>query len=377
MEKKLIHILDELISCQSITPDDQGCQDFIAKYLEELGFEITKKKYGDVNNLIAKKGSNKPIIAFAGHTDVVPVGDIKKWTSNPFKLTQDNELLVGRGVADMKGSIASMLIAIESFLENNSSHNGSIVIVLTSDEEGIAINGIKKLIEENELQKLKIDMCLIGEPTSKKNFGDTIKIGRRGSLSAKTKIFGLQGHIAYPKNAVNPIHKIVPAINELSNIKYDNGNKFFPPTSFQISNINSGIGADNVIPGELLLNFNFRYSPEITKDKLISIVETLFDKHELKYEISWHHSGEPYLTTQEKFLNICCESIEEIIDSKPTISTDGGTSDGRFIAKICDQVIEFGLINESIHKVNENTKKIDLILLSKIYEKILSKSLSV
>ncbi|MEC7832585.1 MAG: succinyl-diaminopimelate desuccinylase [Pseudomonadota bacterium] len=376
MQEKIINILEKLVSYQSITPNDEGCQDFIANYLQDLGFGITKKKYDDVDNLIAKKGFGKPIIAFAGHTDVVPAGDVEKWNSNPFKLTKNKGAVVGRGVADMKGSIACMLIAIEHFLDSNPSHNGSIVVVLTSDEEGIAINGIKKLIEENDLQKNEIDMCLIGEPTSKKSFGDTIKIGRRGSLSAKVKVLGLQGHIAYPNNAVNPIHKVIPVINELTNTEYDKGNKFFPPTSFQISNINSGVGVDNVIPGELLLNFNFRYSPEITKNKLMSMVEDLFNKHGLNYDISWHHSGEPYLSSQEKFLDICCDSIKAILKVNPEISTDGGTSDGRFLAKICNQVIEFGLVNESIHKINENTKEQDLVLLSKIYEKILSKSLS-
>tara|TARA_B100000029_G_C17602882_1_gene966367 strand:+ start:658 stop:1788 length:1131 start_codon:yes stop_codon:yes gene_type:complete len=376
MQEKIINILEKLVSYQSITPNDEGCQDFIANYLQGLGFGITKKKYDDVDNLIAKKGFGKPIIAFAGHTDVVPAGDVEKWNSNPFKLTKNKGTVVGRGVADMKGSIACMLIAIEHFLDSNPSHNGSIVVVLTSDEEGIAINGIKKLIEENDLQKNEIDMCLIGEPTSKKSFGDTIKIGRRGSLSAKVKVLGLQGHIAYPKNAVNPIHKVIPIINELTNTEYDKGNKFFPPTSFQISNINSGVGVDNVIPGELLLNFNFRYSPEITNNKLMSMVEDLFNKYGLNYDISWHHSGEPYLSSQEKFLDICCDSIKAILKVNPEISTDGGTSDGRFLAKICNQVIEFGLVNESIHKINENTKEQDLVLLSKIYEKILSKSLS-
>ena len=375
MQEKIINILEKLVSYQSITPNDEGCQDFIANYLQDLGFGITKKKYDDVDNLIAKKGSGKPIIAFAGHTDVVPAGDVEKWNSNPFKLTKNKGTVVGRGVADMKGSIACMLIAIEHFLDSNPSHNGSIVVVLTSDEEGIAINGIKKLIEENDLQKNEIDMCLIGEPTSKKSFGDTIKIGRRGSLSAKVKVLGLQGHIAYPMNAVNPIHKVIPIINELTNTEYDKGNKFFPPTSFQISNINSGVGVDNVIPGELLLNFNFRYSPEITNNKLMSMVEDLFNKYGLNYDISWRHSGEPYLSSQEKFLDICCDSIKAILKVDPEISTDGGTSDGRFLAKICNQVIEFGLVNESIHKINENTKEQDLVLLSKIYEKILSKSL--
>lgn len=373
MEKNLTNILADLIRFESITPNDCGCQSYIGNYLQKLGFSITQKKYGDVDNLIAKRGSSKPVVAFAGHTDVVPAGKISKWSSNPFELTKRGEELVGRGVADMKGSIACMLLAIENFCKKNPEHNGTIIVILTSDEEGPAINGIQKLVQENILQQYEINMCLIGEPTSKDMLGDTIKNGRRGSLSGKVNLHGLQGHVAYPQNSINPIHEVVPIINELINTKYDSGNEFFPPTSFQISNINSGVGADNVIPGELSFNFNFRYSPEITKDQLTKLVEDAFKKTGLRYDVEWNHSGEPYLTTKKELIKVCEESINEVLNFKPKITADGGTSDGRFIAKICDQVVEFGLINKSIHQIDENIKEEDLSILSKIYEKILVK----
>ena len=375
MEKDLINILTKLISFKSITPFDNGCQLYISNYLESLGFTINKKKYGEVDNLIAQRGSAKPVIAFLGHTDVVPVGDITQWNSDPFKLTKNNGRFVARGVADMKGSIACMLLATKNFIKKNPNHDGTIVMIFTSDEEGPAINGIQKLIQNNILQQFGIDMCLVGEPTSKAILGDTIKNGRRGSLSGKILIKGQQGHIAYPQNAINPIHQVSPIINELITKKYDEGNKFFPPTSFQISNMNSGIGADNVIPNELIFKFNFRYSPESTKETLMSSVEKTLTNSGVSYEIKWNHSGDPYLTLKSEFLDICSETIEEILTIKPNISTDGGTSDGRFLAKICDQVIEFGLVNESIHKINENVNEEDLIVLTKIYQKLISRLL--
>ena len=373
MEKDLINILAKLISFKSITPIDDGCQLYIGNYLENLGFTINKKKYGEVDNLIAHRGSTKPVVAFLGHTDVVPVGDIKQWSNDPFKLTKNNGKFIARGVSDMKGSIACMLLAIKNFIKKNPNHKGTIVMILTSDEEGPAINGVQKLIQNNVLQEYGIDMCLIGEPTSRTRLGDTIKNGRRGSLSGKILIKGQQGHIAYPQNAINPIHQVSPIISELITKKYDEGDEFFPPTSFQISNIHSGIGADNVIPNELILKFNFRYSPKSTKEALISSVEQALTDSGVSYEIEWHHSGDPYLTSKRELLDICSETIDEILSIRPNISTDGGTSDGRFLAKICNQVIEFGLLNESIHKINENAKEKDLVVLAEIYERLLSK----
>ena len=373
---EIIEVLSNLIKCKSITPNDDGCQTYIGRYLKQLGFNIYLKKYGDVNNIIAKKGSSGPVIAFVGHTDVVPTGDVKQWSTNPFELTELKGKLYGRGTSDMKGSVACMMLAIKKFLEENSSHDGTIMMILTSDEEGDAINGIQKLVSNNDLKEHNIDMCLIGEPASKNKLGDTIKNGRRGSLSGTIVIKGIQGHIAYPHNAKNPIHLFSPILDKLVNQEYDKGNNYFPPTSFQISNVNSGVGTRNIIPGELTFDFNFRYSPESTKEMLQKNVKDILDSSGVDYGIEWYHSGEPYLTTEKKLLNVCIDSINSVLGIKPSVSTDGGTSDGRFMAKICNEVIEFGLINESIHKINEHTTEQDLDDLINIYKKLLNKVLT-
>ena len=372
---EIIEVLSNLIKCKSITPNDDGCQTYIGEYLKQLGFNIYLKKYGDVSNIIAKKGSSKPVIAFVGHTDVVPTGDVKQWSTNPFELTELKGKLYGRGTSDMKGSVACMMLAITKFLEENSNHDGTIMMILTSDEEGDAVNGIQKLVSNDDLKEHNIDMCLVGEPASKNKLGDTIKNGRRGSLSGTIVIKGIQGHIAYPHNAKNPIHLFSPILDELVNQEYDKGNNYFPPTSFQISNVNSGVGTRNIIPGELTFDFNFRYSPESTKEMLQKNVKDILDNNGVDYGIEWYHSGEPYLTTEKKLLNACIDSIDSVLGIKPSISTDGGTSDGRFMAKICNEVIEFGLINESIHKINEYTTKQDLDSLINIYKKLLKKVL--
>ena len=373
---EVIEVLSNLIKCKSITPNDDGCQTYIGRYLKQLGFNIYLKKYGDVNNIIAKKGSSGPVIAFVGHTDVVPTGDVNQWATNPFELTELKGKLYGRGTSDMKGSVACMMLAIKKFLEENSSHDGTIMMILTSDEEGDAINGIQKLVSNNDLKEHNIDMCLIGEPASKNKLGDTIKNGRRGSLSGTIVIKGIQGHIAYPHNAKNPIHLFSPILDKLVNQEYDRGNDCFPPTSFQISNVNSGVGTTNIIPGELTFDFNFRYSPESTKEMLQKNVKDILDSSGVDYGIEWYHSGEPYLTTEKKLLNVCIDSINSVLGIKPSVSTDGGTSDGRFMAKICNEVIEFGLINESIHKINEYTTEQDLNDLINIYKKLLNKVLT-
>ena len=373
---EVIEVLSNLIKCKSITPNDDGCQTYIGRYLKQLGFNIYLKKYGDVNNIIAKKGSSGPVIAFVGHTDVVPTGDVNQWATNPFELTELKGKLYGRGTSDMKGSVACMMLAIKKFLEESSSHDGTIMMILTSDEEGDAINGIQKLVSNNDLKEHNIDMCLIGEPASKNKLGDTIKNGRRGSLSGTIVIKGIQGHIAYPHNAKNPIHLFSPILDKLVNQEYDRGNDYFPPTSFQISNVNSGVGTGNIIPGELTFDFNFRYSPESTKEILQKNVKGILDNSGVDYGIEWYHSGEPYLTTEKKLLNACIDSIDSVLGIKPSVSTDGGTSDGRFMAKICNEVIEFGLINESIHKINEYTTEQDLNDLIKVYKKLLNKVLT-
>ena len=374
--ENVIKILDKLISCKSLTPFDDKCQDYIAGFLEDLGFKIEFKKYDDVTNLIARYGTEKPVLAYVGHTDVVPVGDIEKWDTDPFKLTDKDSKLYGRGASDMKGGIACMMNSIQECITSNKNIIGSIVVILTSDEEGPAINGIKKLVESGDLNSYEIDMCLVGEPSCKKVIGDTIKNGRRGSLSGKLTVQGIQGHIAYPQNAMNPIHAFSPILNKLISEKYDEGNEYFPPTSFQISNINSGVGTTNIIPGELSMDFNFRYSTETTKNELQSKVEEIMKKSGLNYVINWSHSGDPFLTKRKDLLNACEISVKEELGMTAEISTDGGTSDGRFMAKICDQVIEFGLINKSIHKINEHTTRADLDAVTKVYKSILNRLLT-
>ena len=369
--ENVVGILSKLISCKSLTPEDDGCQKYIADYLEKLGFEIEIKKNDDVINLIARYGKDSPVFAYAGHTDVVPTGDLDKWKSNPFELTEIDSKLYGRGTSDMKGSVACILISIKDFINSNKDFKGSIIVILTSDEEGPAQNGIKKLVNDGDLTKHNIDMCLIGEPSSKKILGDTIKNGRRGSLSGKIIVQGIQGHVAYPHNAMNPIHAFSSTLKDLVNKEYDKGNEYFPPTSFQISNLNSGVGASNIIPGQLDMDFNFRYSTETTCEKLMKSITEIMDASNLKYTIDWHHSGDPYLTEKKELLNSCVKATKDILGIMPNISTDGGTSDGRFIAKICDQVIEFGLINESIHKINEYTTENDLKNTTKVYTQIL------
>ncbi len=374
--KSVIDILDKLIGFKSLTPFDDKCQEYIASFLKDLGFEIKFKKYGDVTNLIARYGNEKPVLAYVGHTDVVPTGDIKKWDTDPFKLTDKDSKLYGRGTSDMKGGIACMMHSIQEVISDNNKINGSIIVILTSDEEGPAINGIKKLVESSDLDSYEIDMCLVGEPSCKKVIGDTVKNGRRGSLSGNLRIQGIQGHIAYPQNAMNPIHAFSPILNKLISEKYDEGNEYFPPTSFQISNINSGVGTTNIIPGELNMDFNFRYSTETTKNELQNKVENIMKKSGLEYMINWSHSGDPFLTKRKDLLDSCIMSIKEELGLTAEISTDGGTSDGRFMAKICDQVIEFGLINESIHKINEHTTRADLSAVVKVYKAMLNRLFS-
>ena len=365
---KTLNLAKELILKKSITPVDDGCQDLLISHLESLGFTIDKLPSGEVTNFYARKGNEAPLLVFAGHTDVVPPGPLKEWTSPPFEPTVKNNRLYGRGAADMKTSLAAFIISIEEFLTENKNHKGSIGLLITSDEEGIATDGTVKIVEALKNKKEKIDFCIVGEPTCVSKFGDTIKNGRRGSLSAKLKVKGIQGHIAYPELIKNPIHKVAPVIDELVNTIWDEGNEYFPKTSWQISNINGGTGATNVVPGFVEILFNFRYSSESTSDILMKNVEKILDKHQLDYDIDWQHSGEPYLTETGSLVNALSDAVKEITGNNPTISTTGGTSDGRFIAKICDQVVEFGPINESIHKINENVNIDDIETLKNIYK---------
>ena len=368
---KTITLAKELIKKASITPDDMGCQDHMISHIKPLGFNVELMEYSNVKNFYARKGDSSPLIVFAGHTDVVPTGPIDQWRFDPFSPSEDDGLLYGRGSADMKASLAAFIIAIEEFIDEHPNHNGSIGLLITADEEGIATDGTVKVVEALKARNEKIDYCIVGEPTSNKYFGDTVKNGRRGSLSAKLIVKGIQGHIAYPELIRNPIHEVAPVIDLLVNTVWDDGNEYFPKTSWQISNINGGTGATNVVPGEVEILFNFRYSTSNTADKLKERVETILVDHNLDYQISWNHSGNPYLTGKGMLVDKISGAIESVLNIKPSISTTGGTSDGRFISTICDQVVEFGPINASIHKINEHVNIKDVDLLKDIYKKTL------
>lgn len=373
---RTLNLSKELIAKESITPKDEGCQDLLIHHLEKLGFEIEKMPHGKVQNFYAKKGSTSPLIVFAGHTDVVPPGPIDKWLSSPFEPTIKENILYGRGAADMKTSLAAFVVSIEEFISENPNHKGAIGLLITSDEEGVATDGTVKVVEALQERQEKIDYCIVGEPTSSKKFGDTVKNGRRGSLSAKLTVKGIQGHIAYPELIKNPIHEVAPAIDDLVNTIWDEGNEYFPKTSYQVSNINGGTGATNVVPGYVEVLFNFRYSSSVTAEILKERVEAILNKHKLEFLIEWQHSGQPYLTEKGMLVDIVSSSIEEVCGAKPTISTTGGTSDGRFIARLCDQVVEFGPINESIHKINEHIDIGCIDKLKDIYKLALKKALA-
>lgn len=361
----------ELLKRPSITPLDYDCQTIIAKRLEKLGFKIEKMRFEDVDNLWARKGTTGPLFCFAGHTDVVPTGELAAWQSDPFEPEIRDNKLYARGSADMKTAIAAMLTATERFLEKYPQHQGSIAYLLTSDEEGPSINGTVKVIETLEARNEKIDWCLVGEPSSTEKLGDVIKNGRRGSLNGVLTIQGKQGHIAYPHLANNPIHLAMAALNELCQEVWDNGNAYFPATSFQISNIHAGTGATNVIPDTLSVTFNFRYSTEVTAEQLQQRVNAILAAYQLDYDIIWTLSGLPFLTPVGELVNAARQAIKQVTNRETTLSTSGGTSDGRFIAPTGAQVIELGVLNATIHQINEHVDIADLELLSAIYEYIL------
>ena len=373
---KTLNITKNLISKKSITPDDEGCQDLLISHLEKLGFKIEKLPYGNVKNFYARKGIASPLVVFAGHTDVVPTGPESEWSSPPFEPTVIDDNLFGRGAADMKASLAAFIISIEEFLLSHNNHKGSIGLLITSDEEGIAVNGTVKVVEALKAKNEKIDYCIVGEPTSNLKFGDTVKNGRRGSLSAKLRVKGIQGHIAYPELIRNPIHQISPVINDLVNTIWDEGNEYFPKTSWQISNINGGTGATNVVPGFVDILFNFRYSTSNTADTLKDRVHKILEKYNIEYSIDWENSAQPYITEKGFLVDAISRAIKDVTKITPDISTTGGTSDGRFISKICDQVIEFGPINASIHKIDEHVAIKDVEKLKEIYKLTLVNLLS-
>ena len=372
----VVELLSDLVKFESVTPDKSECQEYIANYLSNLGFKTEYIRYGDISNMISSFGTKAPCLVFVGHTDVVPPGDLSQWKYNPYRLSQHEGMLIGRGAADMKGGIACFMSAIKEYCESGEDIDGSVKIILTADEEGDAINGIRKLIDEKVFKKGDLDYCLVGEPSSSDEIGDVIRNGRRGSITGHLTLHGIQGHVAYPEKAENPIHACSNILSNLLKIKFDNGNEFFPPTSFQISNINAGTGVDNVIPGKIDLAFNIRYSTETNAHEIKQKIVDVIEKDGVKYDISWKHSGEPFLTTERKFMNVCKESIKEVTELDTVVSTNGGTSDGRFMAKVCDQIIELGLTNRSIHKINESIKEDDLEVLKNIYKNILLKVFS-
>ena len=367
-----LDLAKQLISIPSVTPDDLGCQKIIADRLSAIGFDIENLRYGDVDNLWARHGKQSPLFVFAGHADVVPTGPVDQWSSDPFKPTVVNDVMTGRGTADMKSSIAAMVCACESFFADRSDIKGSVAFLITSDEEGPATEGTVKVIEHLKNNNEKIDWCLVGEPSSTDTLGDVIKNGRRGSISGDLTIHGVQGHIAYPHLAENPIHLFSGALQDLCDEEWDNGNDHFPPTSFQISNINGGTGASNVIPGDLNVQFNLRFSTELTDTVIKQRLEKILDNRQLKYTLNWTLSGQPFLTPDGELVDATKQAIKSICDIDTELSTAGGTSDGRFIAPTGAQVIELGPINESIHKIDENINVIDLDKLKEVYLEILN-----
>jgi len=370
-----LELTKDLISRPSVTPEDFGCQQLLADRLSAIGFTIEHMRFGDTDNIWARRGTQSPLLTFAGHTDVVPTGPEDNWTSPPFEPTIRDGLLYGRGTADMKGSIAAFITACERFVAEHADHDGSIAFLITSDEEGPATGGTVKVIETLEARNEKIDWCLVGEPSSTNKVGDIVKNGRRGSLNGRLTVKGKQGHIAYPHLAENPIHTLAPALTELCNIEWDQGNDDFPPTSFQVSNLNSGTGVTNVIPGTADMVFNFRYSTEVTHEQLQQRVEAILDQHGINYDLSWELSGKPFRTASGALVDAAKHAIKATTGYDTELSTSGGTSDGRFIAPTGAQVVELGPLNATIHQINECVSVADLDTLSNIYQTLLAKLL--
>jgi succinyl-diaminopimelate desuccinylase len=370
---KALQLAEALIARRSVTPDDGGCQDLLRSHLAPLGFECETLACGPdhfrVTNLWAlRRGARPgPLLAFAGHTDVVPSGPLERWTSDPFVPSYRDGRLYGRGAADMKTSIAAMTVAIDEFIAAHPGHAGAIGLLITSDEEGPSVDGTVRMVEALEARGIRLDACIVGEPTSVERLGDMIKNGRRGTLSGKLVVKGVQGHIAYPHLARNPIHEFAPALAELAATRWDDGNAFFPPTSWQVSNIHGGTGATNVIPGELVVDFNFRFSTESTPEALKARLVEILQRHRVEHEIAWTLGGMPFLTTPGSLSNALSGAIQAECGIRPELSTTGGTSDGRFIARICPQVVEFGPVGASIHKIDEHVEAADVERLKNIY----------
>jgi succinyl-diaminopimelate desuccinylase len=366
-----LDLTQDLLRRASVSPEDRGCLDVIAARLAPLGFRIERLDFGPVANLWARRGNEDPVLCFAGHTDVVPAGPREEWRTDPFEPVVLDGVLYGRGAADMKSSLAAMVTATERFIANHATHHGSLAFLLTSDEEGPSIEGTKKVVEVLEARGEKIDWCVVGEPTSGAELGDTIKVGRRGSLSGRLTVHGVQGHIAYPHLADNPVHRFAPALAELVATRWDDGNEFFQPTSFQISNIAAGTGAPNVIPGDLKVRTNLRFSTEQTVETLQARTLEILDRHGVKYTMEWHISGLPFLTHPGVLTQAVERAVRETMGRVPQYSTTGGTSDGRFISPTGAQVVELGVVNATIHKVNECVRIEDVEVLSRAYERVM------
>ena len=369
-EHPSIALLNELIRRPSITPDDAGCQEILAERLTRLGFECEALPFGDVKNLWARRGNSGPVLCFAGHTDVVPPGSDSEWQSDPFEPVVRDGNIFGRGSADMKSGLAAMIVALERFVDAHANHNGSLAMLITSDEEGRARDGTLKVIETLQARGDHIDWCVLGEPSSQNTLGDIVRVGRRGSLSGILTVRGIQGHVAYPHLADNPIGRFAPVLSELNAIEWDQGNEFFPPTSFQVVDIRAGVGAPNVTPAELSARFNFRYSTVWDHERLKAKVHSIFDAHDIDYELNWHLSGEPFLTSAGKLTEAVTQAVSEQTDKAPELSTGGGTSDGRFISPAGTDVVELGPVNASIHKVNEHVRIDDVVKLTTMYQRI-------
>lgn len=371
MTSPTVQLAMDLIARESVTPEDAGCQNMLRARLEAIGFICETMQFEDVTNLWARRGDASPVLAFAGHTDVVPTGPLDQWHSDPFTPEIREGVLYGRGAADMKSSIAAMVTACERFIDEHPDHRGSIALLITSDEEAVAINGTVKVIETLEARGEKIDMALVGEPSSQDTVGDVVKNGRRGSLGAILTVKGIQGHVAYPHKVDNPIHRALPALHELASHAWDQGNEFFPPTSLQISNFNSGTGAHNVVPADAVATFNLRFSTEINPEHIQKTTREIFERHGIDYEIEWALSGIPFLTAEGELVSAAQQAIKKHTGLDTRLETTGGTSDGRFIAPTGSQVVELGPVNDSIHKINEHVNIAELDTLSEIYQSIL------